>query len=491
MAKRNNRRGFNNRVVAYLRYSTQNQNELSIEYQREEVEKYCNKLGYIIVKYFVDEAKSATNDKREAFDSMIKEAMNEPTWSKIIVFSFNRFARNVELSGYYNHILNDHDIKIESATQDNSDTPEARLARNIAASYDAYMPECCAVHTHASLKTKAKKCEHCGGTPPLGYDVKNKKLVVNKDEAETVRMIFEMYDNNYSYNSMIKELAKQGRTTKRGTPFTKGSFNSILTQEKYKGIFIWNRATSKSRNNTYNNHSSKPIEEQVRIEGGCKPIVDAELFDRVQEKMKANCKRTLRSAGRYHYMLGGMNKIYCAECGALMVGSSYKSHGKNYRYYACPNHKQKTCSTKNLRASYLERMLASVMVRRILNKYNFEEYNPLIAELYNLYSTKSLNKELKGTKKAIDNILKVIETTPTEEAQERLSLLIAKKASIQSKIDAIDNSPKVTRDNLSMVRKALYKELIKSSDPITYKMLDLFIDKITVNNETVELELTI
>ena len=94
MAKRNGRRGFNNRVVAYLRYSTQNQNELSIEYQREEVDKYCDKLGYIIVKYFVDEAKSATNDKREAFDSMIKEAMNEPTWSKIIVFSFNLKKRS-------------------------------------------------------------------------------------------------------------------------------------------------------------------------------------------------------------------------------------------------------------------------------------------------------------------------------------------------------------------------------------------------------------
>lgn len=442
MAKKHEGRGFDNRVVAYLRYSTQNQNELSIEYQREEVEKYCNKLGYIIVKYFVDEAKSATNDKREAFKAMITEAMSNPTWCKVIVFSFNRFARNVKDSGHYTFLLEECNISIESATQDNSDTPEARLLRNIAASYDAYMPECCAVHTHASLKTKAKKCEHCGGTPPLGYDVKNEKLVVNKDEAETVRMIFEMYDRNYSYNEMIKELAKQGRTTKRGTPFTKGSFNSILTQEKYKGVYVWNRATRKSKDNTYNNHASKPIEEQVRIEGGCKPIIDADLFDRVQTKMKANCSNNRRSAGRYHYMLGGMSKIYCAECGSLMVGSSYKSHGKNYRYYA-------------------------------------------------LYSTKSLNKELANTKKAIENILKVIETNPTEEADKRLTLLIDKKASIQAKIDAIDDTPKVTRKNLPKIRKALFKELMKSSDPTTYKILDLCIEKITVDNENVELELNI
>lgn len=491
MAKRNDRRGFENRVVAYLRYSTQNQNELSIEYQQAEVQKYCDEHGYNIVKFFVDQAQSGTNDKRKEFKAMINEAQNKPRWSKIIVFSFSRFARNLELSCYYQVLLEKCKIELESATQDNSDTPEARLHRFIIASVDALMPETCAVHTHAALKTKAKKCEHCGGTPPLGYDVKNERLVVNKDEAETVRMIFEMYDRNYSYNEMIKELAKQGRTTKRGTPFTKGSFNSILTQEKYKGIYVWNRATRKSHDNTYNNHSSKPIEEQVRIEGGCKPIIDTDLFDRVQEKMKANCRNNRRSAGRYHYMLGGMSKIYCAECGSLMVGSSYKSHGKNYRYYVCPNHKQKTCGTKNLRASYLERMLGYVMVKRLLNKYNYEAYNPLIAELYAIYSTKSLNKELKGTKKAIDNILKVIETNPTEEADTRLSQLIAKKASIQAKIDAIGDTPKVTRKNLPIIRKALYKELKKSSDPTTYKIIDLCIDKITVDNENVELELNI
>ena len=232
------RRGLKNRVVAYLRYSTHNQGELSIEYQREAIEEYCNNSGYTIAKFFVDEAQSGTTDKRPAFQNMITEAQNNPTWSKVIVFSFNRFARNKDFDGYYTVMLKQNDIIVESATEDNSDTPEARLNRNIVASYSAYMPEVCAVHTHASLKTKANQCKHCGGTPPLGYDVENEKLVINEYEAETVRLIFNMYNKNYSYNDMIKILNDQGRTTKKGSAFKKTSFSSILLQEKYTGIYV-------------------------------------------------------------------------------------------------------------------------------------------------------------------------------------------------------------------------------------------------------------
>ena len=98
-------RGFENRAVLYLRYSTHNQTDLSIEYQREKATEYCEKAGYIIVKSFIDEARSGTTDKREAFQQMIEEATDNPTWSKVIVFSFNRFARNKDFDGYYKIIL--------------------------------------------------------------------------------------------------------------------------------------------------------------------------------------------------------------------------------------------------------------------------------------------------------------------------------------------------------------------------------------------------
>lgn len=73
------------------------------------------------------------------------------------------------------------------------------------------------------------------------------------------------------------------------------------------------------------------------------------LFNRVQDKMNDNRKCNLRSGGKRHYMLGGMSKVYCAECGSAMVGAANKSHGKTHRYYVCPKHKPKSCKLKNLR----------------------------------------------------------------------------------------------------------------------------------------------
>ena len=482
---------FKNQVVVYLRYSTANQKDLSIEYQRDVTDKYCLEHGYTIINRFIDKAKSGTNDKRPYFQKMIEEAQNEPPWSKIIVFKFNRFARNNDLDGYYRVILNQKKITVESATEDNSNTSTAKLNRNIIASYSAYMPENCAEHTHAALLTKAKKCEHCGGSPPLGYDIKDKKLTINKYEAETVRMIFDMYDKNYSYNDMIKVLNNEGRTTKKGSKFKKTSFNSILQQEKYKGMYIWNKSASKDVFGNYNSHEFKPVEEQVRIEGGCEAIIEPELFDRVQEKMKNNRNSNKRSGGNHHYMLGGMGKIYCSECNSLMVGASYKSHGKNYRYYACPNHKAKICATKNIRAQYIEKLVCMNITKIVLTKENICKYNALLQQISSSKPISGLNKELSGITTAINNILKTIEIYPTIEATERLASLSTKKAEIEKKILAINKTPKISESNFKMVRNEFAKTLKTSPEPLIYDILNYAINKITVNNDDVEIELNI
>ena len=59
------------KVCAYMRYSTENQKELSIEYQREKINEYCKTKGYTLVEEFADKAASGTNDTREAFQKMI------------------------------------------------------------------------------------------------------------------------------------------------------------------------------------------------------------------------------------------------------------------------------------------------------------------------------------------------------------------------------------------------------------------------------------
>ena len=215
------------------------------------------------------------------------------------------------------------------------------------------------------------------------------------------------------------------------------------------------------------------------------------LFNRVQDKMNDNRKSNLRSGGKRHYMLGGMSKIYCAECGSAMVGAANKSHGKTHRYYVCPKHKQKSCKLKNLRADYLEKLLCVTIVNKTLNKNNYTRYNDLLKESAGKKPGKGICKELAGVKKAIDNILKVLETHPTDEAMEHFSSLTAKKDALKSRLDAVNNVPQITPDKLKNLRIQLAKELKNSSDPLTYDIIDKIVKRVTVGKDNIEIELHI
>lgn len=68
------------KAVAYMRYSSDNQNETSIEYQRIAIEAYCDRNGIELVGEYVDEAYSGTNDKRPGFQDLIRDALDKPEW---------------------------------------------------------------------------------------------------------------------------------------------------------------------------------------------------------------------------------------------------------------------------------------------------------------------------------------------------------------------------------------------------------------------------
>ena len=74
------------KVVAYYRYSSNNQDENSIAYQRESTQNHCKKVGFEIIQEYVDEAQTGTNDNRAGFLQMIEDAEKSPEWDAIMVY---------------------------------------------------------------------------------------------------------------------------------------------------------------------------------------------------------------------------------------------------------------------------------------------------------------------------------------------------------------------------------------------------------------------
>ena len=477
-------------VVAYMRYSSKNQDEDSIKYQRNAILSFAVANNLFIVNEYIDEARTGTNDNREAFQKLISDAQNNPVWRKVLIYDLSRFSRKVEISSKYESILRDLDVELISVTQVFGNSNEGKLSWHITDALNEYYSANLSKHTMSGLKLKATNAKHCGGKAPLGYNVdKEGTLVINEEEAEIVRLIFDLYEANYSYNRMADELNDRGYKTKTGNQFTKNSFASILSQEKYTGKYIWNKARQKTSKGTRNSHKYKSIGEQIIINDAIPSIISQDQFDRIQAMIASRKNGTSSSKSRRYYLLGGIGKLKCAECGAYLVGTARRSHGIEYIYYNCPNHKRHTCSVKEIRADYLNDFVVKAIVKDIYSRDD-------LADIFNSADEenriKRLNDKLRGLEKSTRNILMALRDNYSSDLSKELKSISEEKEAINLEIS------KLTKKQLLMTdenrKKICYKisKMMLSSESIEVKQyLAHAIDSIVVSNDNVELTLNI
>lgn len=183
-------------------------------------------------------------------------------------------------------------------------------------------------------------------------------------KAQAVKIIFQMFADGYGYSEIIDRLNAHGYKTKRGKMFGKNSLYEILSNEKYTGVFVFNKAAARA-DGKRNNHAQK--ENYIHIEGGCPAIVGKKLFAQVQQ-IKAKNKR---NAGRYHskefYLLTG--KLICDVCGKRMIGNLRFSGRNKTRLatYRCNTHRA-MCNNKELNKDYLDAYIAVLIGERLKPK---------------------------------------------------------------------------------------------------------------------------
>lgn len=216
-------------------------------------------------------------------------------------------------------------------------------------------------------------------------------------------MIFEMYAKGESYNKIINQL--QGYKGKRGKPLGKNSLYSILTNERYIGIYTWNKKKYKYFRKWA---GGKLNPECVRIEGVIPPIIDRDLWEKVKTRMENNKKRAANKA-KHEYLLSGL--IECAECGAVYVGhASTNKKGYTTRYYCCGNkYRTRTCKSKNINADEIE-VFVNMHLKAYLLSMDFKEIARNIADQVNKASAdlEKEKKELANITLKINNGVKVI-----------------------------------------------------------------------------------
>lgn len=481
--------------VGYFRFSSEGQQETSIEYQREGAEAYCEKNGLKIVAEYIDRAQTATTDRRENFQKLVFDACSQPAWKIILVYDYSRLNRNMEDALHYVRVFMQSGIKVISVTEPFDNSAESKFARNMKFAMNQYYSDHNAEITHGAQKKNAEKGIHCGGIPPLGYDLDASGfLVINEAEADVVRKIFSMYLDGFSYRAMAKILNEEGYVTKAGLPFKKNSFYSILHQEKYTGMFVWNQSSSKFRNDlrvigySRNTHLHKPESEQVRKPGGCPVIIPKDTFDKVQERLKSRAHGRATGKSNHLYVLGGMRILKCGKCGSYMVGvMKRKRNGDKYAAYSCPNHKGGPCPTKDLPAEQLDRMILKYIVTNIIKEKHFAPLNKL---LRSQTGDEALLRRKFGAEKKINNLIKALEANGSSSVADRLAALESEKRDIEQQLKQVQSKHIcLTADNLKDMRKNLYKFLSTSNTPEARSFLKSVIREVKIDNDNISFTL--
>lgn len=478
------------KVAAYYRFSSNNQTENSIEYQRLAAIAYCRRNGFELVHEYIDEAQTGTNDRRLEFRQMILDAEKLPEWEIVVVYDYSRFARNLNDALKYTSFLDDMGIELHSVTQPFDNTNEGYMMRNMIHVLNDYYSRNNSKHTHEGMKSKAKKGLHCGGVPPLGYDVgPDQRLVINPEEATIVQLIFDCIDADYSYAKTAELLNARGYRTKVGKPFTKNSFDNILRQEKYIGVYSWNTVQQRKRNFTRNSHAKKPLEEQIRIDDSIPAIIDAEKFYRIQQKRSDRVKGSASSKARNHYMLSGMQILRCAECGSYLIGNARSSHGREYTTYACPKHKTKECSMTEINTDTLDRAVAFYIASDLRYRKDLKTISELLCEdpICDLLRNKKA-----GIEKSITNVLQSVSQCYCKEMAEKIRMLSEEKADVDAQIKACQNYVReLTDENIHSICNRFIQYLIHSEDVEVKKYLKATVKEILVGQDDVEISLNI
>lgn len=332
------------RVCGYARVSTeedeqQNSYETQINYYTNFIKQHNN---WEFVGMYADEGISGTSTRhRLGFNQMITDALNGKI-DLILTKSVSRFARNTVDSLSNIRKLKEHGVEVyfekeNIYTLDSKGEVLLTIMGSLAQEESRSISE----NTLWGIK---KKMESGKFSLPyssfLGYDFKDGKLIINKEQAKTIKIIYKLYLEGKSINTIKTYLEDHGYKTGTNKPkWYHNSIKQILTNEKYKGDV----RLQKFYTTDYLSHKSKlnkGEKESFYIENDHEAIIDKKMFDLVQievAKRENHAKKNGKSRASLNTEL--YNKVVCGSCKAIMKRKVLHSNDERYRsvVYKCDN----------------------------------------------------------------------------------------------------------------------------------------------------------
>lgn len=381
------------RVAGYARVSTDHDDQVTS--YAAQVDYYTNYVkernDWEFVGIYTDEGISATNTRhRDGFKRMVRDAMDGKI-DLIVTKSVSRFARNTVDSLTTVRKLKDKGIEIYFE-KENIWTLDAKGELLITIMSSLAQEESRSISENVTWGHRKRFADgkvSVGFSHFLGYDRgPDGDLVVNKEQARTVKLIYRLFLDGYTFHSIAKELTARGLETPAGKKqWRQETVKSILTNEKYKGDallqkrFTVNFLTKEMKEN----EGEVP---QYYVENNHEAIISPQVFDWVQDEIK----RRREGRKRYSGVSIFSSKIKCGQCGGWYGAKVWHSTDKYRRtIYRCNDKFKNHCTAPHLTEEEIKAIFVKAVNQLISNKAEILGNVTLLKE--RLTDTGALEKE--------------------------------------------------------------------------------------------------
>ena len=271
-------------IVGYCRKSRVSETD-ELTRQEQLVVEYCKNKGYKLDKLF-SEVGSSVDPDRPQYKLML-QYLTEHEGVTVIVTDYDRIGRDTLLLSLFKQLCKEHRhlVELVNGTVYSYDNYTDIFTQEILSSVSSYIYQQTKAKMYRGL-VQARKEGKRVGAKPFGYDIVNKRLVVNPIQADTVKRIFKLVAEGISTTEVVRLLKQDNVTTNTGRFFDTRAIRLLIKNEGYTG---------KKDDNVY------------------PPIIDKELFLLANQQLKSlqNC------GNKRSYALS--NKIVCSKCGSHLI----------------------------------------------------------------------------------------------------------------------------------------------------------------------------
>ena len=509
----------------YIRVSTAMQVDgYSLEAQKERLMKFAEFQDMEVVREYCDAGKSGKSiTGRPEFQRMLQDVSEERDGvAFILVFKLSRFGRNAADVLNSLQFIQDYGVNlicVEDGIDSSKDS--GKLTITVLSAVAEIERENILVQTMEGRKQKAREGKWNGGQAPFGYDLDsgNSTLMVNEEEAEIVRIIYDKFvHTDMGADAICNYLNQRGYTKKkvRGHElnyFARGLIMKILDNPVYTGKIAYGKNVTEKVKGTRDEYRRVKTDDYLLADGLHEAIVDEETWEAAREKRKRTGVRFVKTHSLEHeHILTGL--IRCPLCGGGMSGTVQRRQNKKtgeYKdtfYYRCHHRKKvdgKICDYKPMPnqkvfnaevEEFIRYMVAGDEFRSFVQEKLEEKVDVSALETEREQLQKQL-KQVQGSKLKLIQMLDRLDTGDKhytrkyQDMQDRLDNMYDKVAEFEEAMKDIDAKIGASYGK-EITGKKLYEFLLdfdilydKMTDMEKKEFMNTFIEKIELKNETV------